>query len=94
VPAFLELFGAMNSGTQLCQNEACHRYWTIILKKLTAPRFLGKGFKEADHKTNRNPIEWVGCLKKQITRTHTSTFLRACRALTMLRITGAEITSE
>ena len=38
-------------------NEACHCYRTIILKKLAAPRFLGKDFKEANHKTIWEPIE-------------------------------------
>ena len=54
-----------------------------------APRFLGKGFKEANHNTSWTPIEWVGCLEKQFTRTHTSIFLRACRALTVLQLTGS-----
>jgi len=57
VPTFLELFGAMNSGTRPCQRVACHRYWNLILKKPAAPRLLGKDFKEAHHepsiKTNQ-----------------------------------------
>jgi len=53
-----------------------------------APRFLGNRFKEANHKPSRNLLEWVGFEEKQKTRTHTSTFLRACRALTAWRLTG------
>jgi hypothetical protein len=58
------------------------------LKKLAAPRFLGKNVKEANQKPSRKPIELVGFEEKHITRTHTSTFLRACRALTALQLTG------
>jgi hypothetical protein len=58
------------------------------LKKLAAPRFLGKNVKEANQKPSRKPIELVGFEEKHITRTHTSTFLRACRALTVLQLTG------
>jgi len=58
------------------------------LKKLAAPRVLGKGFKEAHHKPSRKPIELVGFQEKHITRIYTSTFLRACRALTVLQLTG------
>jgi hypothetical protein len=70
------------------QNEACHGYWKRIWKKLTAPHVLGKGFREANYKPSPNPIELVGFEEKHITRTHTSTFLRACRALTALQLTG------
>jgi hypothetical protein len=94
VPAFLKFHGARNFGTRFCQNEACHCYRKLIWKKLAAPRFLGKNVKEANQKPSRKPIELVGFEEKRITRNYTSTFLRACRALTMLRITGAEITSE
>jgi hypothetical protein len=65
VPAFLELFGAKNSGTQFRQRKACHRYWKHVLKKLTALRFLGKHLKEADHKPSPNPIKLVGFKEKQ-----------------------------
>jgi len=53
------------------------------LKKLAAPRLLGKNVKEANQKPSRKPIELVGFEEKHITRTHTSIFLRACRALTV-----------
>jgi hypothetical protein len=49
---------------------------------------LGKNVKEANQKPSRKPIELVGFEEKHITRTYTSTFLRACRALTALQLTG------
>jgi len=89
VTTFLDNLDAQNSGTQPSQREACHCCWKLILKKLTAPRFLGNRLTGANHKPSQNPIKWVGFLKKQFTRTHTSTFLRACRALTALQLTGS-----
>jgi hypothetical protein len=88
VPTFLQDLVASNSGTQFRQRKACHRYWKHILKKLMAPRILGKHLNEADHKPGPNPIKWVGLQEKQTPRTLTSTFLRACRALTALRVSG------
>jgi len=37
---------------KLTQSEACRCYRKWILKKLTAPRLLGKNQKEAHHKTS------------------------------------------
>src|SRR6056297_1266243 len=76
----------MNSGTRPSQREACQGYWEIFLKRLTATGFLGKRFTGANQKPSRNPIKLVGFEEKQFTRTHTSKFLRACRALTALRL--------
>ena len=89
MPAFSKLFDALHSGTQCCQREACHRYWKTILKMLTAPRFLGKDFKGENHKPSRNLIKLVGWLEKQSPRIPFDKTMRACRALTILRITGA-----
>ena len=88
-PPFWKSFGALDSGTRPSQRKACHRYWKLVLKKRAAPHFLGKGLTEAHHKLSRNLTKWVGFEEKQFTRTHTSTFWRACRALTALQLTGS-----
>jgi len=66
VPAFLILHDARNSGTQFCQNEACHRYWNIILEKLAAPRLLRKDFKEAHHKPSLKTDQIGGMVREAI----------------------------
>jgi hypothetical protein len=55
---------------------------------------LGKNVKEANQKPSRKPIELVGFEEKHITRTYTSTLLRACRALTVRHFCGVLINIE